>query len=174
MSSDLVIHWRGAAPENFSIGRGGKTVTGIVIHLMDGTEAGTAAWFGDPRSHVSSHYGVSKAGQLEQFVLEKNTAFHAGRRVRSTCQLVRSRPGLNPNSYTIGIEHEGFAADEWPDAQYQASAELIADICQRQSIPVDRAHIVMHREIQADKSCPDKCDIEKLVALASTILPTDS
>jgi hypothetical protein len=76
---------------------------------------------------------------------------------------------VNPNLYTIGIEHEGSGESEWPDAMYDASAKLIADVCTRWSIPIDRAHIVGHREIYGRKTCPnDVVDLARLIAMAKT------
>ena len=48
----------------------------------------------------------------------------------------------HPNFYTIGIEHEGFPDDEWPDAQYQVSHAMIDEIRARfNTITADRNHM---------------------------------
>lgn len=55
---------------------------------------------------------------------------------------------------------------------YAASAELIAGICARWGIPVDRQHIIRHSDIRADKSCPGhKVDLERLIAMARQVRP---
>jgi N-acetyl-anhydromuramyl-L-alanine amidase AmpD len=89
---------------------------------------------------------------VHQYVSEEDTAYHAGIPVCSTWKLLR--PHVNPNFYTVGIEHEGRAQDQWTDAQYATSAELVGEIARRWSIPIDADHIVMHREIRANKTCP--------------------
>jgi len=146
-------------------GRKGYKPDAVVVHIMEGTLRGTDAWFNDLRSKVSAHYGVGKNGEVHQYVHEADTAWHAGRKTSdATWKLLRRTP--NPNYYTIGIEHEGKADEPWTDAMYRASAYLIRDICTRWSIPMDRDHIVGHREIYPRKTCPgDGVDLERLVRL---------
>ena len=145
--------WRGCAESNFRRGRAANLrPEAIVIHISDGSLASADAWFHDPAARVSAHYIVAKCGAIHQYVKEEDTAYHAGVIDHAAWKLLR--PGVNPNSYTIGIEHEGKPEDAWPEEQYQASAELVADIARRWSIPLDADHIVLHREIQANKSCP--------------------
>ena len=133
---------------------------------MAGTLRGTDAWFRNPRSKVSAHYGVGRGGAVHQYVSESDTAWHAGRVYRPTWGGVK-RLGRNPNLYTVGIEHEGHLGDAWPEAMLDASARLIADVCTRWSIPIDREHVVGHREIYARKACPgDEVDLDDLVARA--------
>jgi nucleoid-associated protein YgaU len=67
----------------------------------------------------------------------------------------------------VGIEHEGKATDLWSEAMYQASGELIAAVCCRHNIPIDYKHIIPHRAIRADKTCPGNgVDLSKLLAIA--------
>ena len=153
--------WVGCAPENFRKGRPrGHVPRGIVIHIMEGSLTGTDAWFRNPKAVVSAHYGVGKNGEMHQYVEEADTAFHAGNAVNPKAQLVTQRPGVNPNYYTIGIEHEGFADDEWTEPMYAASSALIRGISDRWQIPLDQNHVLPHREIRATKTCPGfKVDI---------------
>ena len=145
-------------------GRAGFRPEAVVIHIMEGTLAGTDSWFQNPQSKVSTHYGIGKQGQIHQYVGETDTAYHAGR--RSNPSWVGIKP-QNPNLYTIGIEHEGDANSAWPTAMYEASARLVRDICTRWSIPVDRDHIIGHREIYDRKTCPGHVvDLDRLVRMA--------
>ena len=121
--------------------------------------------FRDPRSSVSAHYGVGKSGLVQRFVEETDTAFHAGIVVRPTWKLID--PQVNPNYYTIGIEHEGQPQVAWPDEQYATSAALVREIAGRWKIPLDRDHIIMHREIRASKTCPGSADMDRLLREAS-------
>src|SRR5262249_31697286 len=62
------------------------------------------------------HYVVrSSDGQITQMVLEANKAWHVG----------------SENAYTVGIEHEGYQAQNgwYTNAMYTASAALVRDIC---------------------------------------------
>lgn len=161
---------------NFTAGRKTYKPFAIVIHIMDGTLVGTDSWFGNPDSKVSAHYGVGLQGEVHQYVKETDSAWHAGRVYTPSWSLIKTNGGqyINPNYYTIGIEHEGKGDTAWTDAMYAASAELIRGICQRWNIPLDRQHIVGHHEIYGAKTCPGtKVDINKLIALAKgNVIPT--
>jgi N-acetylmuramoyl-L-alanine amidase len=146
-------------------GRQGFRPEAVVIHIIEGTLAAADNWFQAPESMVSAHYGVGRTGEIHQYVGEADTAFHAGRVWKSTWTSLK--PRVNPNLYTIGIEHEGKGSSEWPEAMYTSSARLIADVCTRWSIPIDRAHVIGHREIYGRKTCPnDVVDLPRLIAMA--------
>ena len=150
---------------NRSKGRKGFRPDAIVIHIMEGSLRGTDSWFRNPDSKVSAHYGVGTDGEIHQYVGESDAAWHSGRVYGSTWR--RRKPRVNPNLYTIGIEHEGHGHTDWSDAMYRASAALIRDVCNRWSIPLDREHIVGHREIYARKTCPgERVDLDELIRLA--------
>ncbi|TKB93265.1 MAG: N-acetylmuramoyl-L-alanine amidase [Nitrospira sp.] len=162
----MAIQWIGSP--NKDKGREGFRPEVIVIHIMEGTLKGTDAWFKSEESGVSAHYGIGKQGEIHQYVGESDTAWHAGRIVAPTWRLLK--PDINPNWYTIGIEHEGREDTPWSDALYEASARLIDEICRRWSIPCDRDHIIGHREIRSDKTCPgSEVDLDKLIDMANGI-----
>jgi N-acetyl-anhydromuramyl-L-alanine amidase AmpD len=161
------IAWIGSP--NKDKGREGYRAEAIVIHIMEGTLKGTDAWFLNEESGVSAHYGIGRNGEVHQYVGESDRAWHAGRVVGSTWRLLKAE--VNPNWYTIGIEHEGRADTAWSKALYEASSELIGDLCLRWAIPCDRDHIIGHREIRSDKTCPGhEVDLVKLVKLAGVKL----
>jgi N-acetylmuramoyl-L-alanine amidase len=157
--------WIGCAADNFRKGRHGHAPKAIVIHIIVGSLEAADLTFKDPRSSVSAHYGVGKSGSIHQFVDDADTAFHAGIVVRPTWKLIE--PQVNPNYYTIGIEHEGQPQDIWPDEQYATSAGLVKEIAARWKIPLDRDHVIMHREIRASKTCPGAADIDRLLREAA-------
>lgn len=159
---------------HLKVGRKGYKPEAIVIHIMEGTLWGSTSWFKDPVSEVSAHYGIAKDGkEKHQYVKEKDTSYHAGRVHNPSWELIKpfgENKYINPNYYTIGIEHEGYENTEWDEDMYKASAELISEICKRWSIPVDRNHIIGHNEIYSKKSCPGyKVDLDKLVEMARDI-----
>ena len=181
----------GCNPKNFKPGRATNTLTGkpfrpfaIVIHVMEGSLYGTDAFFAQERAKPSSaHYGIGRSWEnrsdpnaecsIHQYVKEEHAAYHAGieahPKVPPTWKLYR--PGSNPNDYTIGIEHEGFALTTWTPQLYRASSRLIEDIAHRWNIPLDRDHIVGHREIDPVRkgNCPGRCDFDHLIQLAADI-----
>ena len=145
--------WIGCPESNFRKGRPlAFRPEAIVIHIMDGSFSAGESVFLSEGTQKSAHYGISKEGVIHQYVDENDTAFHAGIVVNPTWQLLK--PGVNPNFYTIGIEHEGRPDDVWPEAQLTASAGLIGEIVARWSIQVDVLHLVRHHQIRASKTCP--------------------
>jgi hypothetical protein len=114
--------WDEAATNHFTTRT--ATISAVAIHTMEGSYAGTISWFNNPNQvtssgttvNVSAHYLIrSSDGQITQMVYENKTAYHIG----------------THNSYTIGIEHEGYVsvASYYTTAMYTASAALVRDIC---------------------------------------------
>ncbi|WP_030544727.1 N-acetylmuramoyl-L-alanine amidase [Streptomyces albus] len=125
--------WIPAHPGNYREGRS-AAIDMVVVHVAQGTYAGTVDWFRNPASRVSAHYVVrSSDGEVTQTVRDGDTAWHAR--------------DANPRS--LGIEHEGYVADAtwFTDAMYRASAALTAHLCDTHGIPRDREHIVGHTEV---------------------------
>lgn len=177
----MTILQKGCAPRNFRQGRPTHLrVEAVVVHIIDGSLAAADATFldntlPDPRS---AHYAVGQSGVVHQYVADDDTAFHAGRIVEPSWPgLKRGLNGsfVNPNFYTIGIEHEARAHDEWSDAMYTSSAELLMALVGRHPAlnPLSRQNVVMHREIRRNKSCPGHVvDLAKLIAMARGPVPT--
>lgn len=163
--------WIGCALHNFRPGRPvGYHPELIVIHVIVGSLLSADRWFNNPAASVSAHYGVGRDGCIHQYVDESDTAFHAGIVVNPECELVMARPNVNPNYYSIGIEHEGQPGDPWTDDQALASATLIAEIAQRWNIQIDDQHIIQHHEIRASKTCPGgQQKVDVLIAGAQTV-----
>lgn len=171
----MTIIQKGCAPRNFRRGRPTHLrVEAVVIHIIDGSLAAADSTFvdntlADPRS---AHYAVGHTGEIHQYVDEDDTAFHAGRIVNPTWTGLKRGPDgnfINPNFYTIGIEHEGRANDDWPDEMYASSAALLRAIAERHPSlqPLSRRNVVMHREIRSNKSCPGHvADVARLIAMA--------
>ncbi|MFD1828332.1 MULTISPECIES: peptidoglycan-binding protein [Streptomyces] len=125
--------WAAAHSSNYTPGRSAP-ITHVVVHVTQGSYAGSISWFQNPDSDVSAHYVIrSRDGEVTQTVRDRDTAWHA-------------RSG---NAYSIGIEHEGYVDDpSWfTDAMYRSSAALTRHLCDRHGIPKDRAHIVGHHEV---------------------------
>lgn len=132
--------YKPAAPDCIKTRDSRYKIDRIVIHTMEGSFKGTISWFQKEGRSVptAAHFCISKTGEVVQMVLEKDKCLHAGSKTQA---------GWNDRS--IGIEHEDWAHDNTPppEAMLAASATLVADICKRRGIPVDRQHIVGHGEI---------------------------
>ncbi|WP_416903429.1 N-acetylmuramoyl-L-alanine amidase [Micromonospora echinospora] len=125
--------WVAAHGGNYSAGRSSR-ITTVVIHVTQGSYAGTISWFQNPSSGVSAHYVVkSSNGEITQMVREGDTAYHA-------------RSG---NPYTVGIEHEGYVDNPawFTDAMYRSSAALTRYLCDKYGLPKNRTAIKAHYEI---------------------------
>jgi N-acetyl-anhydromuramyl-L-alanine amidase AmpD len=160
--------WIGCASDNFRIGRpAGLRPEIIVLHRIEGTLRDAAARFSKVGAALSAHYAVGKRGEVHQYVAEADTAYHAGIVINPSAELVLGRPNVNPNFYSVGIEHEGLAGESWPQLQVESSAALIGEIASRWQIPLDVSHVLGHSAIRASVNCPGaNCDIADLLVRA--------
>jgi hypothetical protein len=140
--------WRPAYSGNYS-GQFNRerdvNIDRLIVHVAQGTVAGTVSWFQDSRANVSAHYVVGDKGTVVQCVRHEDVAWHAG--------------NWSYNKHSIGIEHGGWADKRatWTSKKIKASAKLAAYCCRRHKIPVDRQHIVEHNRVPGtDHYCPGK------------------
>lgn len=174
--NEAEIKWIGCAPNNYREGRPPELeISAVVIHIIDGSLIGADATFLNNalESPRSAHYSVGCDGTVHQYVKESDTAFHAGVIVKPVWNGLRKTASgafINPNSYTLGIEHEGKPYDDWTDAMYASSAALLKSISARYPAlrTLTRDNVIMHREIRADKTCPGfKVDMDLLIKEAA-------
>ena len=152
--------WNPAATCNYGAGRS-SAVTHVAEHIAQGSYAGTISWFQNCDASVSAHYVVrSSDGQVTQMVRESDTAWHVA----------------NHNSYTVGIEHEGYAENcAWyTTAMYNGSSALTRDIADSHGIPRTATYdaslgwdteiprestfkIKGHTNFPTTKTCPGAC-----------------
>lgn len=165
--------WIGCSVGNFRKERPvGMKPEIIVVHSLDGSLADGDLRFNKQEKNLSAHYAVGSSGEIHQYVMENDTAFHAGYVVNPAARLVQERPGVNPNFYSIGIEHEGKPGEPLTPAQAAASAALIRDLAARWGIPLDRDHVIGHSEIRASVNCPGAgFDIVALLATPAATIP---
>ncbi|MEV7471879.1 N-acetylmuramoyl-L-alanine amidase [Streptomyces kronopolitis] len=116
-------------------GRGG--IRYIVIHDIEGSYEGAIKDFKAPDATTSAHYVMQSAtGDVTQMVPTKDVSFHAG--------------NYWFNMHSVGIEHEGFAAEgaKWyTGKQYQATADLVKYLSKKNHIPLDRQHLIGHDNV---------------------------
>jgi N-acetyl-anhydromuramyl-L-alanine amidase AmpD len=146
---DLDVEWYPAAyeqygPEQADYGnhdlasrpRSPRDISHIVIHDTEGEWDSVLSLITDP-TYVSWQYSLrSSDGHIAQHVLAHDVAWHAG--------------NWWVNMHSIGLEHEGFAAEGAPwfsEPMYRTSARLVRWLAKRNGIAVDRAHIVGHDQV---------------------------
>lgn len=145
-----------AHPNNYTVGRGGKKIDKVIVHWIVGSLASADATFANPDRKASAHYGIENSN-VHQWVKETDTAWHAG--------------NWNANQTSIGIEHSGGELQSGglrrtpSETTHKTSAKLIADICRRHNIPINKDTIVPHNKFSATQ-CPGTLDINKLIDLA--------
>lgn len=140
------IIWKGSP--NFDKNR--KPINTIVIHWIVGTLASADAQFQKTTPGTSAHYGIENK-EIHQYVKEEEVAYHAG--------------VYAMNQRSIGIEHSAAPDRPATDETYNTSGELIAEIAKRHDIPLDRTHIIGHKEVKATQ-CPGTMDIDRLIRIA--------
>lgn len=157
---------------------------GYVIHGTLGNYEGAINWLctapndRNPVSYSSSHYVISKLGDITQLVLDKDIAWHAGTVSNPTdyakSVLPKSLFGYkNPNETFIGIELEWFIGDTVTEAQYSAIKQVVS------LGTVVKPIILSHKEIadyKADFSTADgKIDLSVSARVRNMIvLPVES
>lgn len=130
--------WYGNNGSNYTnASRGAANIDKIVIHVAQGSWAGTLDWFRNPSNPGSSaHYTVSsRYGKIGQSVREEDIAWHAG--------------WWDYNKRSIGIEHEGYVSnpDWFTENMYRSSARLTAHLAKKYNIAINRENIIGHHEV---------------------------
>lgn len=148
------IKWVGSP--NHTPGREGITIDRVVLHWIVGKLESADTVFQNTTRNTSSHYGIGD-DEIHQYVKETDTAYHAG--------------VWAMNLRSIGIEHEGGPDLPVSDLTYQTSAKLVAEVCNRYQIPLDREHIIKHNEVRATQ-CPGTLDIDRIITNAKKALQT--
>ena len=159
---------RPITPNNYDVGRSGQKVKAVVLHIAAGSMAGIFPTFNVPNRLASAHFAVAKDGTIEQYVSIDDTAYGVGMRysngnwynprgVLAKPSWTGLQPPLNPNLYTISVEHEGQPEDQWTQAMYDANNRLLQWIAAQIAITyIPRQTLIGHFEIDpVDRpNCP--------------------
>ncbi|MBB1524229.1 N-acetylmuramoyl-L-alanine amidase, partial [Candidatus Saccharibacteria bacterium] len=122
-NSNLVTRWWPANPTNYTNGREGNKIQGIVVHHAASTSLESiGAAFARAGRNGSAHYGVG-GNQVHQYVDEANTTWHCS--------------NWWGNVRTVGIETtNSTGAPNWeiaPDT-FETLVKLVADIAKRNNL----------------------------------------
>lgn len=111
-------------------------ISHIVVHDTEGYWDTVLDLVQDP-TYVSWQYSLrSEDGHVAQHALAKDVCWHAG--------------NWWVNMHSIGLEHEGFAAEGAPwysEAMYRTSARLVRYLAKKHHVPLDRAHVIGHDQV---------------------------
>jgi hypothetical protein len=100
--------WRGPVPGYAPGGMAGHRL--FVLHVQQGSESGTDAWFHNPAAQVSSHFGNPKTGSVDQWVDTDDRAWAEAAY----------------NNVAISVENEGNTGDGLTASQIENAAHLLA------------------------------------------------
>lgn len=155
---------------NFWPGRDGQRVKAVLLHIAQGSYEGAISWLTNPQAAVSSHFIVAKDGRIAQMVSVDDTAWGNGLMYQNGQWLTPSEPhvpsnptwtglipGVNPNLYTISIEHEGLFTEQWTPAMYAANLNLLQWIRDETGLfYVPHQSLIAHYELDMvrRKNCP--------------------
>lgn len=119
---------------NFWKGRPHSGPNTLVIHTMAGSLLATDAWFLNPASQVSAHYGVGLNGDIHAYVRTANTAWSNGILEEGNCW--GDGWPSNPNWWTVSIETEdlGDPNQEVTDEQFAAVRTVARTVIARHGI----------------------------------------
>ncbi len=108
----------------------------IVIHDTEGSWDTALQLVQDP-TYLGWHYTVrSSDGHVAQHLSARDVGWHAG--------------NWYVNMHSIGVEHEGFAAQGatwYTESLYESSAALVRHLAHEYGVPIDRAHIIGHDQV---------------------------
>lgn len=138
--------------------RAGIVPEAICLHMTDQASGGLDAldsWFTNPASNVSAHFGIDRDGTVHQYVPWHLAAFGNGLvEPGHTAKLITDNPGVNPNAWSISIEHVGRGGETLTVPQWEASTALSAHLFAihllgggASGVAVDRDHVLGHFEI---------------------------
>ncbi|GIP35523.1 N-acetylmuramoyl-L-alanine amidase [Paenibacillus sp. J2TS4] len=159
------ITWKGNNHTNSS-SRGTQVPFVIVNHISAGSMGSMDSWFTSPNNRTSSaHFGVAKDGRIHQYVDIRRMAWANGIGAadiaRSNTPVIRDNPGINPNLYSVSIEHEGMDGD-LTEEQFQASVWLHRYIQQQvqeiwgRNFELNPYHVIGHFQVnpKGKPHCP--------------------
>lgn len=113
---------------NYTPGRGGKKIVGIIMHWIVGNLASADATFQRPGG-VSATEGIED-DNVHGYVREEDTAYHAG--------------DFPTNQSTIGIEHSAAPGRSPSDATYETSAQRVAYYAKKYGFAINNQTVRPH------------------------------
>lgn len=144
------VPWKYLSPTGMATYyKGANVPNAVVLHIMQGYQATAERWALSGYYGASWHFSISRDGEVLQHLELTDGGYHAGipsTAPNPTWELWRGH-GQNVNTYTIGIEHEGFSGTAFSPAQELASRSLCKWLAEVLNIPYERKHFPAHAEI---------------------------
>ena len=158
-----------AHPSNYRIThRQPSDVAHIIIHITDGRgrARAVAEMWQEPRHRSSAHFVIGQDGSVLQAVSVRDVAHHAHAANRSSVGIEHC--ARQPSEPAFGKGDPGLPVS---NAQYAASARLVAWLCLTCALSPDRSIIVGHCEVDpftTHTDCPNSIwDWDRYMALVA-------
>ncbi len=150
-----------AAYGGYGMAPGSMQPIAVMSHIMQGYQSTMIDWAEErPAEHqVSAHASISRAGRIVQHVSIYDPAWTAGVVREPTWPGLRSDSSgvpVNPNTYVVHIEHEGFSQlalgtdyiyeTRWPALMLEASVRFHAWVFAQLGIVADPLTVIGHYE----------------------------
>ena len=116
--------------------RGAMTPSAVVNHIAQGFIRTIDGW-ARAGTTVSPHFGITRGGEIHQYVSIFDCGYHAGRLDPGQPPTWSGYQGRNPNKHSVGIEFEGFSvhpgysydyiytdAQPWPEPMVLAAIRV--------------------------------------------------
>jgi hypothetical protein len=121
----------------------------VVLHVMQGYQQTARRWAESGHFGVSWHYSIGRDGRVMQHLDHGDGGYHAGISAARAAAFPPSwtlwrGAAENVNHYTVGVEHEGFAGEQFTLPQAQASRRLCRWLAAVLDIPMDLHHFPSH------------------------------
>lgn len=172
---------------NYTQGRGGQSIRGVVLHRMAGTYSGSIQWFKNPKAQASSQYLVGPNGEVTQMVRNEDTSWASGISwlngqagyyangkfytfdQNKVGQFIKDNKNLNPNSYTVSIEVYGYPGDNISDAAYNSIIEILRSL----NIKLTRYNLIGHYQVNPTNkpNCGIDFNYDRILAALVTPAP---
>jgi hypothetical protein len=145
--------------------RNGVRITTIVLHHMASTSLdGVLSMWINATRQGSANYAIGNEGQVVGAVDESLRSWSL------------ANAAFDSKSITFEIENEALGGS-WPvsGAAHEATAKVVADICQRYGIAINRTNILGHREVYSrygvgySTACPGGLNMDWIVNRANQI-----
>ena len=124
----------------------------LFLHITDSGFWSTKYTLENPNSQVSYNWVVDTNGKWHNAVDEKHAPWSNGLMRNPTWKKLHN---VNTNLYTISVGAVNFGNIP-PYKQWGSWAKLCKEIIERHNIPLDKVHIINHREVNNSKTCPSK------------------
>lgn len=138
----------------YSPSQGGrKVVQAVVWHITQGADS--RSWLASSAAQAGANYLIERDGTIYQLGDDLDEMWGNGalKEPDLSNPIVAGwvHDGINPNTRTICIEHEGFTSNNQggslTEAQVASSTWLTGYLCFAHGVPADRTHIIGHYQI---------------------------